>query len=141
MRAFMNSEKQYFFIGKAVSYTNYGTTASTIKLDSLRPPVGSEDILRSNPAHIGRDIDTFRVCDMFAGPLEIIRLKGEQWLVPKYHELKEQFLKSRAIDRLSVVLHRDPKVTSSCPLRSLLDLFKMDVNFASFLEDLRAYLF
>ena len=60
-----------------------GPTVS-VDLDCLELAIGSPKILSDSPTHLGKDIDTFDVFNIIAGPLEASFWGGNKWNVPAY---------------------------------------------------------
>ena len=62
-----------------------------VDLDCLELAIGSPKILSEPPAHLGKDIGTFDVFNIIAGPLEASFQGGNKWNVPAYPAEVETF--------------------------------------------------
>ena len=63
----------------------------SVNLDCLELATGSPKILYEPPAHLGKDIGTFDVFNIIAGPLEVSFWGGNKWNVSAYPAVVETF--------------------------------------------------
>ena len=97
-------KKETLFIAKAklrFLYDKDGPTTG-LQLDCLKPHVGLSNILESTPEHLP-DISKFELCNIIAGPIDVLPLKGRKWEVPSYQELQRYFQLTRQLDREEVL--------------------------------------
>ena len=70
----------------------------------LKPKVGSGNVLNDTPAYLPPDESHFSLCDVVAGLLDVIPLKGSiKFNVPKYQEVAIAFVLLRKLDRQSLM--------------------------------------
>ena len=84
-------KKPKLFAGKLLRrYLADGPTVS-VDLDCLELAIGSQQILSGPTAHLGKDIGTFDVFNIIAGPLKASFRGGNKWNVPAYPAVIETF--------------------------------------------------
>ena len=86
-------KKPKLFVGKLLRRYLADVDGPTVSvdLDCLELAIGSPKILSEPPAHLGKDIGTFDVFNIIAGPLEASFRGGNKWNVPAYPAVVETF--------------------------------------------------
>ena len=94
-------KKNHLYVGKAVRrfMDDVNGPVTALEIESLKPHVGSGNILESIPEHLERDIDVFPIFNVIDGPLKVIPLKGGRWEVSAYESLKQKFEAAIIVDR------------------------------------------
>ena len=70
-----------------------------LEIDCLKPRVGNDNILQEYPAEC-RDIYTFKVYDVIAGPLNLTPIsKSKDWKAPDYDKVLDFFNIVQGVDR------------------------------------------
>ena len=93
-------KKEVLFVGKALHRFREDVNGPIIgfELDCLETAVGDTTVLKSRPKTLQRDIDVFSVWNII-DTVEVTPLKGDQWSVPNYGELKIKFKNVVNMDR------------------------------------------
>ena len=87
------SKKANMYVGKVKQRYLHDADGPTIllKLDCLKPAVGSTTLLEEIPSHLPRDIGDFEAHNIIAGPLEATPEKGKKWAIKFYPQVHQTF--------------------------------------------------
>jgi len=87
------SKKANLYVGKVQQRYLHDADGPTIllKLDCLKPAVGSTTLLEEIPSHLPRDIGDFEAHNIIAGPLEATPEKGKKWAIKFYPQVHQTF--------------------------------------------------
>ena len=93
-------KRQLLFVGKALHQfcDDADGCVTGFELDCLEAPVGETTVLKSRPKTLQRDTDIFPIFNII-DQVKVEPLRGDQWSVPNYRELKEKFKRAIMIDR------------------------------------------
>ena len=58
--------------------------ATDLKIECLKPHVGTCNILESVPERLERNVDIFQIFNVIDGPLDVVPLKGDKWEITSY---------------------------------------------------------
>ena len=105
--------KLHLFIAKSIErflHDENGPLAA-LSINSLKPPIGSGNVLESIPSHLPCDIGVFPFQDIFYGPTEVLPMKNGRWSIPELSKIRDAFEKVINIDRntLSQVFYASAK--------------------------------
>ena len=98
---YQNKKRTLLYVGKALRrfLSDKDGHATLIEVECLKSKCGTGTEFESTPSHLPKDIETFPIYNVIAGPLVATMLKGNRWDIPEYGYVKKTFDIVGKVDR------------------------------------------